>query len=37
MNRPLEINVKLNVKENDICKVKVGGEALNMNLREVEI
>lgn len=37
MNRPSEINVRLNVKENDICEVKVGGKALNMNLREVEI
>lgn len=37
MNRPLEINVKLNVKESNICEVKVGGKALEMNLREVEI
>ncbi len=37
MNMPSEINVKLNVKESDICEVKVGGKALNIYLREVEI
>lgn len=37
MSMPSEINVGLNVKENDICEVKVGGKALNIDLKEIEI
>jgi len=37
MNKPSEILVSLTVKENEILEVKVGGNAMNLALSEVEI
>ena len=37
MEKPSEIHVSLSIKENEIFEVKVGGRAMNLTLREVEI
>ncbi|MGE4353406.1 MAG: PhzF family phenazine biosynthesis protein [Oscillospiraceae bacterium] len=37
MKRPSEIRVSLAVKKNEIFNVKVGGSAMNLTLREIEI
>jgi PhzF family phenazine biosynthesis protein len=37
MKKPSEIQVSLTVKENEILEVKVGGNAMNLALSEVEI
>ncbi|MBV7272059.1 PhzF family phenazine biosynthesis protein [Clostridium sp. PL3] len=37
MNKPSEILVSLTVRENEILEVKVGGNAMNLTLIEVEI
>lgn len=37
MQRPSEIRVSLAIKENEIYDVKVGGSAMNLTIREIEI
>lgn len=37
MNKPSEIHVSLTVKGNEILEVKVGGSAMNLEVREIEI
>lgn len=36
-NMTLEINLRLNVKENDIYKVEIARKVLNIDSREIEI
>ena len=37
MKKPSEIRVSLTVKQNEILEVKVGGNAMNLTLSEVDI
>ncbi len=37
MKKPSEIRVSLEIKDNNISRVKVGGKAMNLTITEVEI